>query len=148
MYVRNVRHIQAPPDVVWEVLSDPTQWPRWTSSVTSAELLDGATQLGPGHRVRIVQPGLRSAVWTVTEYRAGVSFTWASREGGVSTSATHEVLRRALSRSRLVLELDQSGFLAPVVSLLAGRRVRRYVALEAAGLAAEAEKRAQGVSAA
>lgn len=94
--------------------------------------------------MRIVQPGLRSAMWTVTGYRAGLSCTWASTEGGVRTSATHIVVARGSSGSRLILQLRQSGLLALVVSLFAGSRIRRVVALEAAGLAAEAERRAQG----
>lgn len=148
MYIRNVTHVQAPPDVVWEVLSDPAQWSQWTSSVTSAELLDGRSQLGPGARVRIAQPGLRTAVWTITEYRPKRSFTWVSSEGGVTTRATHEILPRPRMGSRLLLELDQQGVLAPLVKLVAGSRVRRYVTLEAAGLAREAERRTGEVPAA
>lgn len=141
MHVKTVTDIQAPPEVVWELLADPAQWSRWTPSIRQAWIMDGPAELRLGQRVRISQPGLRPAVWTVTAYREGVTYTWVSVSGGVSTLATHTVVPKG-SGSRLLLKLRQDGLLAPVVSLLAGGRVRRYVALEAAGLRAEAERRA------
>lgn len=35
MYIKSVTDIRASPDVVWEVLADPSQWPRWTTSLVS-----------------------------------------------------------------------------------------------------------------
>ncbi|HLS46737.1 MAG TPA: SRPBCC family protein [Ornithinicoccus sp.] len=142
MRIMNRIEVSAPAEVLWEVLADPTQWPRWTSSITSLELLDGVTELDLGHRVRIVQPGLRSSVWTVVEHHPGSAFTWESEEGGVRTTATHAIVRHHVpSHSHLVLELQQHGLLAPVVGLVAGARIRRYVEMEGVGLGAEAERR-------
>lgn len=145
MHVKAGIDIKAPPEVVWKLLADPTQWSRWTPSITEARIMDDAAELKLGQRVRIVQPGLRPAVWTVTAYREGVTYTWESVSGGVRTFAAHTVVPRS-SGSRLLLELRQEGLLAPLVGLLAGARVRRYVALEANGLRTEAERRAHAAA--
>lgn len=124
--------IDAPQEAVWEVLAAPELWPRWTTSMTQVTVLDG--KFGHGTQVRTVQPGLRPAVWTVTEFRPGNRFTWTSRAPGVTTTGEHVVIPIDPDRTRLSLRLWHSGGLARVVSLLFGKRTRRYVALEADGL--------------
>lgn len=134
--------VDAAPAVLWEVLAHPQGWPEWTASIDSVEMLDAGLALGS--RVRISQPGMRPLVWTVSEFEPGHVFTWTSTVGGVTTVGSHTV--SALDgggRSRLALGLTQRGALAPLVGLLLGRRTRRYVGLEAAGLKSAAEDRAR-----
>lgn len=131
--------IEAPQAVVWDVLTSPEHWPRWTTSISRAELLDG--RFGPHTRVRIHQPRMRPAVWTVTEYRPGTSFTWVATQPGVETTGVHELTPLDDGRTRLRLELRQRGGLSRVVDRLLGTRTRRYVALEAEGLKRAAEHR-------
>jgi uncharacterized protein YndB with AHSA1/START domain len=131
--------VDAPPATLWAVLTDPTDWPRWTDSVTSVEMLDPTLTVGA--RVRVSQPGMRPLVWTVSELTEGVAFTWTAVAGGVTTVGSHRVVPLdGGRRSRIVLGLRQSGLLAPLLDLLMGGRVRRYVTLEAAGLKAAAER--------
>ncbi|MDG4832939.1 SRPBCC family protein [Solwaraspora sp. WMMD1047] len=133
--------VDAPPAALWAVLTNPTDWPRWTDSITSVELLDPT--LTTGARVRVSQPGLRPMVWTVTEFTEGTGFAWTAVAGGVTTIGDHRVAPLdGGRRSRLVLGLRQRGLLAPLLNLMIGGRVRRYVELEAAGLQAAAEKSA------
>lgn len=123
--------------VVGEVLDR-----RVPPAVCAVEVLDGG--LGLGSQVRISQPGMRPLVWTVSEFEQGRSFTWTSSVGGVTTVGSHAVHPLGGERcSQLILGLTQRGALAPVVGLLLGRRTRRYVGLEAAGLKAAAEDRAR-----
>lgn len=136
--------INAPCNAVWEVLATPELWPRWTTSMTQVAMLDG--KFGDGAQVRTIQPGLRPAVWTVTEFRPGTGFTWTSRAPGVTTTGEHVVIPMSTDRTRLRLRLWHSGALARVVYLLFGGRTRRYVTLEAEGLKQAAEQQA-GVSA-
>ncbi|MCT2585556.1 SRPBCC family protein [Actinophytocola gossypii] len=134
--------VDAPPATLWTILTQPSTWPAWTESMDTVDLLDGDLRLGA--RARIVQPGLRPMVWTVTAFEPGRAFTWTAEAAGVRTAGTHEV--EALdggARSRLTLGLTQRGALAPLIRLLLGRRSRRYVGLEAAGLKAAAEDRAR-----
>lgn len=131
--------VDAPPAALWAVLARPWHWPAWTESMDAVEMLDGQ-QLDVGVRARISQPGMRPLVWTVSEIDPGRAFTWTASVGGVTGAASHTVVTLgAGSRSRLVLGLTQRGAAAPLVTLLFGRRIRRYVRLEAAGLKAAAE---------
>jgi Polyketide cyclase / dehydrase and lipid transport len=90
----------------------------------TVELLDGGLTIGA--RARIVQPGMPPVVWTVTEFRPGSAFTWTARNPGVTTEASHTVEPLG-GRSRLVLQLRQTGPLAGVVRLLLGHRTHRYL---------------------
>jgi hypothetical protein len=130
--------VLVPPHRVWEVWCDVPRWPDWTASITSAELLDGATELDTGVRVRIRQPRLPSAVWTVTEFLEGHHFSWESPAPGLRSVATHEVVADGAG-SLATARIEQSGPLSGIVRVLMGDLVRRYVALEAAGLKKQSE---------
>jgi uncharacterized membrane protein len=124
--------IDADPGHVWNVLTDVERWPDWTPSTRSARRLDTGP-FGPDSRVRIEQPRLPAAVWQVTRFEPGTSFTWVSVRGGVRTEGHHRLVRRP---DGLTVELGiaQTGALAWLAGALYGRLTRRYVALEARGL--------------
>ncbi|MEV7805403.1 SRPBCC family protein [Microbispora sp. NPDC088329] len=124
--------IDASPDRVWRVLTDVARWPEFTPTMTAVEHLDDGP-LSPGVRVRIKQPGLPPMVWQVTELTDGRSFAWQAAGGGVTTLATHVLTPRDGGVS-VLLGIDQSGPLAPLMSLLIGGRTRRYVRTEAESL--------------
>ncbi len=132
-------HIEAPPDSVWRVWLDVERWPEWTASMTSVELLDGATSLAVGTRVKVRQPQLPVTVWTVTELDPGHRFSWSSSAPGVSSVATHEVVPDG-NGSRAVARIEQGGVLRRLVRLLMGGLVKRYLELEGAGLKARSEE--------
>ncbi|MGW4248115.1 SRPBCC family protein, partial [Nocardia sp. NPDC004722] len=91
----------ADPGRAWTALITVTDWPEWTASMTAVHPLDPGP-LGPGSRVRISQPGLPALVWTVTDFREGVEFTWAAASAGVRTLARHRLdpAARACARRR------------------------------------------------
>jgi hypothetical protein len=129
--------IAAPPARVWPVMSDVERWPEWTQSVTKVERLETGP-MGPGARARVFQPKLRPAVWTVTDWRPGSSFTWESRTPGLRAVGLHEALPEGGgTRARLAVRFE--GPLAGLVAWLAGGLTLRYIQLEAAGLKARAE---------
>src|SRR5262245_11306267 len=82
--------IQAPASRVWRTMIDVERWPEWTASVRKVEHLEPAP-LGVGSRVRIEQPKLAPAVWTVTDWRPEAAFTWVSRRPGIVVTAVHAV---------------------------------------------------------
>ncbi|WP_199435183.1 SRPBCC family protein [Qaidamihabitans albus] len=142
MVVTAEEDVDAAPAALWAILADPEAWPRWTGSIDNVEVLDGNLHLGS--RVRITQPGMWPLLWTVSEFEPGRALTCTASAGGVGTAASHTVgPLDGGRRSRLHLGLTQRGVMAPVVSLLLGHRVRRYVRLEAAGLKAAAEDHAR-----
>ncbi|GAA2576016.1 SRPBCC family protein [Actinomadura fulvescens] len=130
--------INAPRETVWALLEDVERWPEMTASIKRVERLTEGP-FGEGSRARVHQPGLPAAVWTVTDFAPGRAFTWTARTPGVTTVASHDITSHPDGTVSVRLGLDQSGPLAFLVALLAGRRARRYVAMEAAGLKQKAE---------
>ncbi len=138
MEMEQVIDIAAPQDQVWAVMSDVARWPDWTASVTQVERLDGGP-LRVGSRVRIRQPRLPVAVWTVTALEPARSFTWESAAPGLLSVGRHRVDATGHDTSRVTLSLAWRGLLAPVIRLLFGTLSRHYVALEAQGLKRQCE---------
>ncbi|MFV2171891.1 SRPBCC family protein [Actinomadura sp. LOL_016] len=120
--------VAAPPDRVWTVMTDVERLPALTPSMERVELLGGPLRLDARARVR--QPRLATAVWTVTEFTDGESFTWVSRAPGVTTTAGHLVRPAPHGGATLQMTLVQKGPLAPAIGLLYGRRARAYVTME------------------
>src|SRR3989304_3616025 len=75
-YARSI-HIEAPAADVWAAIVDVETWPGGAAEVKHLERLD-AGPLAPRSRVRVRPKGMPEAVWQVTDYEEGRSFTWAS----------------------------------------------------------------------
>jgi uncharacterized membrane protein len=130
--------IDAPPELVWSVLTDVARMPEWNSSMTLVERLDQGP-FAVGSSVRIKQPRLPTAVWRVVELTPQRSFSWKTTASGVTTDAGH-VLATALSGGTdVTLTLGLNGLLAPLVGLLTSALARRYVDMELEGLKARSE---------
>lgn len=131
--------IAAPPSRVWAVMADIESWPEWTDSVSKIETLEWATS-GVGSRFRVVQPKLRPAEFTTTEWSPGTGFSWVSQAPGIRSIASHRIAPRGEEGSDVALSLRFEGWLGPLVGLFAGGLVRRYMRMEAQGLKARAEQ--------
>jgi uncharacterized membrane protein len=83
--------IDAPAERVWPVLMEIESWPDYTESMTKVEKIDDGP-LHEGTRVRIHQPKLPAATWTVTELVAQERFVWQARGPGFRTAG---IKRRA-----------------------------------------------------
>ncbi|HEY0538748.1 MAG TPA: SRPBCC family protein [Actinoallomurus sp.] len=125
--------IDAAPETVWAVLVDVERWPEWTPSMTSVQRLEDGP-FGVGSTVRVRQPKLPQAVYTVTEYERGQAFSWAARSPGIMTAGGHQVVSHQDGHATVRLTLDQTGVLASLVGLFAARLAHRYVTMEAEGL--------------
>lgn len=131
--------ISADLDRVWAVQIDVERWPEWTPSVRSARRLEP----GPftiGSSARLTQPGLRPAVWRVTEIDPPRAFVWESSSPGVRSRGEHRLVPLPDGRVRAELVMVQSGPLAGLVGLLAGRTIRRFLRQEADGLKRRCEQ--------
>lgn len=136
MHTEVIVPVHASAERVWAVLSDVERWPSWTASVQQV-LLDGPLAVGAVAKVR--QPKLPATAWTVTEVVPGRSFTWESKAPGSRAVGEHEITSTG-DTCEVRLRLEQSGPLGAVVGLLYRGLTRRYVQMEADGLAAEAIK--------
>ena len=128
--------VDASAERVFAVLIDIERWPEWTPTVTRVERLDGSTQpLAIGNRLRIVQPKVPPAEWTVTALEAGRGFRILSRSPGATVVANHWV--EPLSdgqRSRVTLSVTFSGWLGQIIARMMRGLNERYLTEEAAGL--------------
>ena len=138
MYTETSIDIDAPCSDVWQILADVQQWPTWTESVRKAEPVEKG-ELEVGSRVRLEQPRIPAMTWEITEFEPGVSFTWRSSRGGVTTTAGHECRATGPLTTTVVLSIEQRGPLAAVVSLVTARLTRRYLSMEAQGLKTRCE---------
>ena len=146
-YERSIR-IDAPASVVWQVMSDVERWHTWTASIESISITDAGSAapgapLGRGGSAEVRQPGFPKSSWTVSEWRPGESFTWESAAPGVRSTGIHAVAADGAGASTATLTIRQTGPIGALVGLLAGRKSRRFVDMEAEGLKARSEELAR-----
>lgn len=127
------RESPLPADALWERVRNIEEWPKRTPSVTSAQF-DTGGPLAIGSRIIINQPGAPESTWSVTEYVEGNSFTYEMRRSGLVTTAHHVVEAELPSGSSLTLIFSMQGRLAKVWGFLMGRKIRKFLELEATGL--------------
>ena len=129
--------VAAPAEHVSSILQDVEAWPTWTASVSKVQWVS-RQPMTVGAVARIKQPGFPSVRWTVTEVIPGRSFTWEAKSPGVRSVGEHEVTPDG-SGCTVRLAITQRGVLAPLLALIAGRKSRRYVQMDAEGLTRAAE---------
>jgi uncharacterized protein YndB with AHSA1/START domain len=133
MNLQQSAEIRADITSVWATLMDVERWSEWTRTFDSLERLDTGA-FGIGSRARIRQPRIPVAIWTVTEFEPGRSFTWISEAIGIKSVATHRLEPRGDGTVTLTLGLVQTGWLAWLVRSRAEKTAREYLAIEAQGL--------------
>lgn len=133
--------IDAPPEIVWEVMSDVERWHEWTASISSIRRLDpGPFQVGSRAKVR--QPKFPPAVWKVTAIEPGREFTWKSEGFGFVVYGSHAVTAQERG-SRVTLALHYTGVLGGLLASLTRGITERYLKLEAEGLKRRSESMGQ-----
>jgi hypothetical protein len=130
-YTKTV-HIDAKPSQIWPVLTDFKRWPTWTDSMKEVIRVSSG-ETGVGTKIRLRQPKGRAMIWTITDFTEDTSFTWAASTPGATYTATHDIAESD-GGSQVVLAFEVAGPLAALASLTAGKRIRSYVDMEAAGL--------------
>ncbi|MFH5799281.1 SRPBCC family protein [Haladaptatus sp. CMAA 1911] len=92
------RPTAAPPDRVWSVLTDTSEWPTWGPSVTDVECTDRVIRVGSTGRVRTP-----FGIWVPFEITACEAFRWTWSVAGVP--ATGHRVEALETGSRIVFEL-------------------------------------------
>ena len=135
--------VDAPPEVVVAVMTDIERWHEWTPTVTRVDRLDHSGEpLALGHRIRIVQPKVPPAEWTVTALDSR-GFRIVSRSPGATVEANHWAEPVQQGRSRVTLSVTFGGFLGRTIGWLMRGLNQRYIAEEAAGLKRRSEELAR-----
>ncbi|MEV4508193.1 SRPBCC family protein [Dactylosporangium sp. NPDC049525] len=130
--------VGAPADVVGRIMCDVARWPQWTASVSTVER-SGTGPLTVGETVVVRQPKLRPSTWTVTKV-GPTGFEWTSRSPGIRNVAGHWAVDAGDGTCTAELTLSFAGPLARPALLFYSGLVRRYMAMEGAGLSAEATR--------
>ena len=128
--IRATARSAATPGRLWSLASDVERWGDRLPTVESVRPLGSTGPIGVGSTFEVRQPGLPKAVWEVTDWQPGRSFTWVSSSPGIRSTAVHTVQDDG-DGSRLDLSLEWSGPLARVLELLIGCKARGMVETEA-----------------
>ncbi|MFJ3402863.1 SRPBCC family protein [Promicromonospora sp. NPDC090134] len=146
-YRTSVR-VEAPADVVWQILSDVGRMPAWTRAMSRMTLLGPETAIVVGSRVEVEQPGLPVATWEVDGLTEGQGFSWSSSSTpGVRTGTAYRITPQAAAAPRagaaceVTTAVARSGMLAGLTDLAAGPRARELADTLLADLKVEAELR-------
>lgn len=83
------REISAPPAVVWRLLVDVEDWPRWGPSVRRAALDDGGTHIGAGAQGTVWTAVGMPLRFAITDFEPGRRWAWTV--AGVPATG-HEVI--------------------------------------------------------
>jgi uncharacterized membrane protein len=137
-YIERRISIDAPPTVVWSVMTDVERWPEWTASIRSVKALDGA-DLAVGGRYRIAARGVPAATWRVEQVDDGRSFVWVTASG-VRVIAGHAI-EPTDGGCDVTLSIRTEGLLAALFGWAIARVSRRNMDLEAQGLKRRSEER-------
>jgi hypothetical protein len=128
----------ANPSAAWQALQEVIDWPNWTESVTSIEGPPG--DITAGQSFRVTQPRMPQLVWTVTDVKNRRGFSWSAKSPGVSTVGHHWLSTDDNNVTTIHVSIEQTGPLAWLVWALTNRRTKRYLQLEANGLAAASKQ--------
>ncbi|SFC41779.1 hypothetical protein SAMN05444422_10861 [Halobiforma haloterrestris] len=132
-HIETFEEIDAPPDVVWEVLLEFDSYPEWNPFIRAIE---GAPSTGERLRVRIEPPESRGMTFrpTVVAVEPGRRLAWRGRlVVPFAFDGAHEFHLEPIDgdRTRLLHRETFRGALVPL--LLDGRRIRRgFEAMNAA----------------
>lgn len=109
--------IRATPGAIWETVSDPETWPRWTEAVHRVKkLTEGPLRVGARFRITIL---CAVPIWihmTITEYLPGERVAMEGRTLLGRTTRYYE-LRPLIGGTRAIAGGEARGPLAPVVWL-------------------------------
>jgi uncharacterized membrane protein len=135
--------IDAPASLVWALTVDVAAWPTFTPTMQRVERLDDGP-FGAGSSARIKQPGLAAAVWTVTRFEPGRSFSWQTSRMGLTMTGSHLVTHRpgraAGEGCVNTLSIELTGRGSRLFWLLLGPLLRRSIVTENAGFKQKAEQ--------
>ena len=129
--------VDAPPERVWQVISDLDHWHEWTDSVSSVKRINGGP-FAVGTMILIKQPRFPPALWKLTEIIPGKTFTWTSGGPGFKSIASHTIEPRNTG-ARVTLRLEYRGLLGGAFGKMTAGITERYMAMEASGLKKRSE---------
>lgn len=124
--IEKTLEIEAPPAVVWEVLTDFAKYPEWNPFVVECR-----STLKPGEamdmRVKLLGPPQRQVEW-MNEHVPGRRFAYNMKPfplGGLSSLRSHDVEAVGAERTRYRSYFELKGWMMPLVRGLFGSAIER-----------------------
>ena len=122
----HVLEIEAPPEVVWEVLTDFPRYAEWNPFV-----VDCKSTLEPGSpidlRVKLFTHPQDQREW-MTEHVPGRRFAYRMKPfplGALSSARSHDIESAGPRKTRYRSHFELRGWLVPVVRVVLGARLAR-----------------------
>jgi hypothetical protein len=141
LVIEHVLHVDAPVELVWTVVSDLASYPAWNPFVVAC-----ASTLAVGDpismRVRLFPIWAQPQRERILEHEPGRRLCYGlprTRLGALASRRSHEVAEFGDRRSRYVSRFELSGWLAPLVSRLLGRRLAAGFGAMSVGIRARSE---------
>ena len=117
--------INAPPEKVWEVISDLDSYGEWNPFV-----LECRSTLKPGDPLRMkvkLGSGVRQEQERVASYNEGVGFSYRMEPpplGALASYRSHKIVPLGEGRSRYISHFELNGWLSPVVKAFVGSKLQ------------------------
>ena len=137
--VEKISVINALSGDIFKVLMDFGQWNQWTASITEMSVLNN-DRPGTGARIKILQPKLPPAIWTITESLPDRSLTWEKRSFGL-VMLSELLVVTGNNGASVTIRITYQGPLASLFYMLTRSLTDRYMTMEIDGLKRECEKR-------
>lgn len=124
MEIEHNLEVDAPPETVWEVITDMAAYPEWNPFVLACE-----STLQPGDPINMtVRLGNneRGQVEIITEYDEGKGFAYKMKSvplGALSSYRTHRIEDLGGGQSRYVSRFQLLGWLSPLVKAILGGKL-------------------------
>ncbi|GAC1637175.1 MAG: hypothetical protein NVS4B2_25900 [Chloroflexota bacterium] len=128
----------APPEAVWDLLTDAEGWASWNPGLSWARL-DGPFQNGTTGRTKPAKGP--QGTFTIVEVRQKVSFVNEAKLPGARMRFLHRIESVAGRPSRVSLGATIDGPMAPLYGFLFGRNIAAYMPVAVKQLVATAEAR-------
>ena len=141
LVIEHALDVAAPASRVWQVVCDLARYPEWNPFVVKC---DSTLAVGDpiAMRVRLFSAWAQPQREQIFEHEPGRRLCYGlapGRLGALASRRWHDVTPSGASNSRYVSRFELSGWLAPVVAGLLGRRLAAGFAAMSAAIAARAE---------
>ena len=122
-FLHNRIDIDAPPEVVWDILVDATAWSDWYEGASNVELPDGATRLAEGMQFTWRTMG-QNFTTTVREFEPPYRMGWESRKSTIRAYHAWLIVPTE-SGSTVITDEAQHGFLTTLQRLFQPNKLHR-----------------------
>jgi len=124
--------INSSPEEIFYVLAQLGQWNQWTKSIISISFVNN-DYFKVGTKIKVLQPKLSPAVWTITEITENKSLVWEKKSLGLKMTANH-LIQESNEGPIVKLQIIYQGFLATLFYKLTASLTKSYLTMEIAGL--------------